>query len=181
LKIDGIRGDATLSTVSGNLDGEVHGELEASTVSGSLRVTAREARHIEVKSISGDVHVSGGGGEVEVTTVSGNADAELGAVTRGRFKTVSGNVVAGLALSPTAVLDGESVSGDVSFNFPAKPDADFDVQSFSGEIHNCFGPKPVTAEYGPGSRLAFTEGTGQARVHVDTKSGEVRLCVKGRS
>jgi hypothetical protein len=181
LKIEGIRGDATLSTVSGDLEGDVQGELKASTVSGSLRLTAREAQHIEVKSISGDVHLTGGGGEIEVTTVSGNAKTDLASVSQGRFKTVSGNLVADLALAPAARLDGESVSGDVTLNFATSPEADFDVQSFSGDIHNCFGPKPVKAEYGPGSRLAFTQGTGHARVHVDTKSGEVRLCIKGHS
>jgi len=181
LRISGVHGDVKLQSVSGDIEGDVHGDVRAGTVSGNLRMNAREAQHIEVKSISGDVELTGGGGEVEVTTVSGTARADLGLVTRGRFKTVSGDMVAGLALSPTADLNGESVSGDVSFNFAAPPDGEFDVQSFSGDIHNCFGPKPVKAEYGPGSRLEFTNGAGHARVHVDTKSGEVRLCTKGRS
>jgi len=179
LKIAGIRGDAKLSTVSGDVEGDVHGDLRVDAVSGALHVTAREAQHIEVKSISGDVDLIGGGGEVEVTTVSGTAKAALATLSRGRFKTVSGDVTADLALSPGAQLDGESVSGDITFNFAAAPDADVDVQSFSGDIHNCFGPKPVKAEYGPGSRLAFTSGAGHARVHVDTKSGDVRLCTQG--
>jgi DUF4097 and DUF4098 domain-containing protein YvlB len=179
LKIAGIRGDAKLSTVSGDVEGDVHGDLRVDAVSGSLHVTAREAQHIEVKSISGDVDLTGGGGEVEVTTVSGTAKAALATLSRARFKTVSGDVTADLALSPGAQLDGESVGGDITFNFAAAPDADIDVQSFSGEIHNCFGPKPVKAEYGPGSRLAFTNGSGHARVHVDTKSGDVRLCTQG--
>jgi DUF4097 and DUF4098 domain-containing protein YvlB len=179
LKIAGVRGNAQLQSVSGDIEGDLHGDVRAGTVSGNLRMNAREAQHIEVKSISGDVDLSGGGGEVEVTTVSGTAKAELGLVTRGRFKTVSGDLVAGLALSPAADLNGESVSGDVSFNFASAPDGEFDVQSFSGDIHNCFGPKPVKAEYGPGSRLEFTNGAGHARVRVDTKSGDVRLCTKG--
>jgi hypothetical protein len=55
------------------------------------------------------------------------------------------------------------------------------VQSFSGDIKNCFGPKPVESHYGPGSRLQFSNGDGRARVQINTKSGNVQLCVKGLS
>ena len=74
---------------------------------------------------------------------------------------------------------GESVSGDVGIKFAAPPAAEFDVQSFSGNIKNCFGPKAMESDYGPGSRLQFTNGEGHAHVRVNTKSGDVRLCVKG--
>jgi DUF4097 and DUF4098 domain-containing protein YvlB len=164
--------------VSGDVRGEVHGNLRAGTVSGGLKMTDREGRRVELKSISGDVQFAGNGADVEITTVSGTAKAQLSAVTRGRFRTVSGTIDADVALSGNAQLDGESVSGNVTFNFPAAPDAEFDVRSFSGEIHGCFGPAPVKAEYGPGSRLTFTNGAGQAQVHVETKSGNVRLCTK---
>jgi hypothetical protein len=63
--------------------------------------------------------------------------------------------------------------------FAAAPAAEFDVQSFSGGISNCFGPKSVQSRYGPGSRLEFKNGDGHASVRVNTKSGNVRLCVKG--
>ncbi len=56
------------------------------------------------------------------------------------------------------------------------PDADIDVQTFSGEINNCFGPKPVEQQYGPGNRLSFRSGKGGGQVHIDTKSGDVALC-----
>ena len=50
------------------------------------------------------------------------------------------------------------------------------MQTFSGEIRNCFGPKPVEEEYGPGSRLNFRSGKGGGRLHIDSKSGDVSLC-----
>jgi hypothetical protein len=70
------------------------------------------------------------------------------------------------------------VSGDVSLKFAAAPDAEYDVQSVSGDIRNCFGPKPTESRFGPGSRLEFKNGEGRARVRVNTKSGDVRLCAK---
>jgi hypothetical protein len=37
----------------------------------------------------------------------------------------------------------------------------------------------MQSRYGPGSRLEFKNGDGHAHVRVNTKSGDVRLCVKG--
>jgi hypothetical protein len=178
-KVSGVLGDLKLQSVSGSLKGDAGGDLRASTVSGDVRLTARAAKAIEVKSISGDIQLSGGGGEVDITTVSGSAKIELAQVTRSRFKSISGNITAALALAPDGQIEGESVSGSVSLKFASEPSAEFDVQSFSGDIKSCFGPKPVESRYGPGSRLEFKNGDGHARVRINTKSGDVRLCVNG--
>jgi DUF4097 and DUF4098 domain-containing protein YvlB len=142
-------------------------------------LTARAAKAIEVKTISGDIRLMGGGGEVDITSVSGSATIELSDVTRGRFKSVSGDLTAALTLMPEGRLDSESVSGNVSLKFASAPNAEFDVQSFSGDIRNCFGPKPMESRYGPGSRLQFKNGEGLAHVRVNTKSGDVEVCTKG--
>jgi DUF4097 and DUF4098 domain-containing protein YvlB len=180
-KVTGVLGDLKVQSVSGSLTGDVGGNVRATTVSGNVRLTARAAKVIEVKTISGDIQLTGGGGEVDITTVSGSATIELADVTRARFKSVSGDMTAELALAPEGQLESESVSGDVSVKFAAEPAAEFDVQSFSGDIRNCFGPKPMQSHYGPGSRLEFKNGEGHAHVRVNTKSGDVRLCVKGMS
>jgi hypothetical protein len=181
LKMTGVMGDVKLQSVSGKLSGDAGGNIRASTVSGEIRLTARAAKTIEVKSISGDIQLTGGGGEADITTVSGNVTVELADVARGRFKSVSGDMTAELALARDGQIEGESVSGNVSLKFAAAPAADFDVQSFSGSIKNCFGPKPLESRYGPGSRLEFKSGEGQAHVRVNTKSGDVSLCTKAMS
>jgi hypothetical protein len=178
-KVKGLLGDLKVQAVSGNLSGETGGDLRVSSVSGDVRLTARSAKTIEVKTISGDIKLIGGGGEVEVTTVSGSATIELGEVSRGRFKSVSGDMTVALGLAADGRIDSESVSGELSFQFAAAPAAEFDVQTFSGDIENCFGPKPIESRYGPGSRLEFQSGAGRGHVRVNTKSGGVRLCVKG--
>jgi DUF4097 and DUF4098 domain-containing protein YvlB len=178
-KVAGVLGDLKLQSVSGSVSGDVGGNVRASTVSGDVRLTAHAAKAVEVKTISGDIQLMGGGGEVDVTTVSGSAIIELADVTRGRFKSVSGDMTADLALAPDGQIESESVSGDISLKFAAVPAAEFDVQSFSGDINNCFGPKPAESGYGPGSRLQFQNGEGHGRVRVNTKSGDVKLCAKG--
>ena len=75
-------------------------------------------------------------------------------------------------------FEGESVSGNLVVKLAGTPAADFDVQSVSGNISNCFGPKPKEAQYGPGSRLAFKSGEGNAQVQIETKSGNVSLCTR---
>jgi len=87
--------------------------------------------------VSGDVRLTGGGGEVDITTVSGSSTLELADVTRARFKSVSGDLAAELALAPDGQLESESVSGEFSFKFATVPAAEFDVQSFSGDIKLC--------------------------------------------
>lgn len=180
LKVGGIRGDVNLRTVSGNLIGEVGGNLIANTATGDVKMTAREARMVEVRTISGDVQLSSGASDVEIATVSGDAKIDLGTVSRGRLKSISGNFTIKLGLAPDAQLDGESVSGNLNFDFPSTPQAEFHIDSFSGIIENCFGPKAVEAHYGPGSRLEFkSEGSRGARVRVETKNGNVKLCTAG--
>jgi hypothetical protein len=178
-KVTGISGMLKVQSVSGNLSGDAGGDVVATAISGDVKLTARAAKMIEIKTISGDIRLTGGGGEVEITTVSGSATLELADVARGRFKSVSGDVTAALALGTEGQIDSESVSGSIDVQFAAAPAAEFDVQSFSGDIKNCFGPKPAESRYGPGSRLMYKAGEGHARVRINTKSGDVRLCVKG--
>ena len=179
IKVSGISGDANLRSVSGNISGQVGGNLRADTATGTIHMATPGAQWIEAKTIDGDIQLRGGGGEVDVQTVSGNAKVEVGTVSEARFKTISGNVTATLALAPDGHLEGESVSGDLRFDFAAVPAARFEVQTFSGSIDNCFGGKPEHTHYGPGTHLEFKSGEGSARVHIATKSGDVHLCAPG--
>ena len=123
ISVHGVTGDATLRSVGGNISGEVGGNLRANSVTGTIHLAAPGAKSIEAKTINGDVDLKGSPTEVEVVTVSGNAKVQLGIVSRGRFKTISGNVTAALSLAPDAELEGESVSGNLRFDFPAAPAA----------------------------------------------------------
>jgi len=178
LKVSAVHGGLELRTVSGNIKGEGGGDVRANAVSGDIQLTANSAKLIEVKSISGNIVLTGGNAEVEATTVSGDATLTLGTVSRARFKTVSGNLSVALGAAADAQIEGESVSGDVKLDFASAPAADFDIQTISGDIDNCFGPKPTESRHGPGARLSFKTGDGGARVRVSSHSGDVRLCAK---
>ena len=70
-----------------------------------------------------------------------------------------------------------SVSGVITLKIKPPVNADFDIESFSGDIENCFGQKARdTSKYAPGSELNFTQGSGGARVEIETLSGEISVC-----
>jgi Putative adhesin len=171
-----LSGDLDLHTVSGDASGDVGGNLRVTTVSGDVHMNAHAAKMLAVKTVSGDMVVSGGDGEADISTVSGDARITLGTQRHVRLKTVSGEFVTTLALTNDAQLDGESVSGDLSLKLTGPASGDFDIETHSGSIENCFGPKPTEARHGPGSKLQFKEGSGSSRVHIVTNSGDVAIC-----
>ncbi len=176
LRVAGVSGDQHLQTVSGDIAGEAGGNLQVNSVSGDVHLAAHDARSTRIKTVSGDTTFSGGAGEINVESVSGDANLSLGAMRQARFESVSGDLNISGALDAGGQLEASTVSGDVNVGFTATPDADVDVQSFSGDISNCFGPKAVEQQYGPGRRLSFRSGKGGGHVHIDTKSGDVGLC-----
>jgi DUF4097 and DUF4098 domain-containing protein YvlB len=178
LRVAGVSGAAHLQTVSGEINGDGgSGDLEVASVSGDIHLSAHGSHSARVKSVSGDLVISGIDGDVQLTTVSGDARLTLGTLGRAQLSSVSGDVsVNSSGLAASGQLSADTVSGDVGVHLGAVPDADIDVQAFSGEIHNCFGPKAVEEQYGPGSRLNFRSGKGDGRIQIDTKSGDVTLC-----
>jgi DUF4097 and DUF4098 domain-containing protein YvlB len=180
LSVTGVAGKQELHTVSGDVTTSAQHEVRVQTVSGDVHLTAGpESRLVEISTVSGDLNVSGGAGELTVQTVSGDGALTVGMLTRGHLKTVSGDFSITADLAADGRFEAESVSGDFRINFAGPlPPAAFDVQTFSGDLTTCFGRKAAHEGYGPGSRLSFQEGAGSARVRIDTKSGDVTLCSK---
>lgn len=177
LRVSGVSGHQHLQTVSGDIAGVDVGEVQANSVSGDVHLDTRNSHNAQVQTVSGDIAVSGADGDIQITTVSGDATVSLGTLSRAHFASVSGDLnLASAALAASGQFEATTVSGDIGIHFTNPPDADIDVQSFSGDITNCFGPKPVEQQYGPGTRLDFRNGKGGGHVHIDTKSGDVQLC-----
>ena len=180
VNVAGVSGNQELHTVSGDIVAAAQHDVRVRTVSGDVRLTAGpESRAVEVSTVSGDLTVAGGAGELSASTVSGDGILSVGQLTRAHFKTVSGDFSISADLAPDGRLEGESVSGDFRINFSGPvPPAAFDLESFSGDLTTCFGRKSTHEGYGPGSRLSFQEGAGTAHVRIETKSGDVTLCNK---
>ena len=182
LVVGGIAGDQDVRTVSGDVQASAQHDVRIHTVSGDVRLSAgAESRLIDIGTVSGDLQVNGGGGELTINTVSGDGMIKVGATSRVHLKTVSGDFSVALGLAADGRFEAESISGDLRVDFAgALPPAEYDLQTFSGDLDTCTGRKGEREGYGPSHRLNFREGAGTARVRVDTKSGDVHLCAQNK-
>jgi hypothetical protein len=181
INTSGVQGPQKLQSTSGNIKTQVWKEdVEIKTISGDVTVNGHKGNAVfDFNTVSGDLHADGIGGEVNLTTVSGDIHLDLGAVSRSRLHTTSGDLQFSGELSKDARVEAESTSGDVTLKLRGTRNAEYDLATFSGDIDNCFGPKASSAhKYGPGESLNFTEGAGGARVHAKTLSGDISLCDK---
>lgn len=180
LSVAGVAGNQEVNAVSGDVKLSAQRDVRVVTVSGDVQLTAGpESRLVDVRTVSGDLTVSGGAGELKIKTVSGDGTLSLGTLTRAQVNTVSGDFTITAGLAADGRFEAESVSGDFRIDFAGGvPPAAYELQSFSGDLSTCFGPKATHEGYGPGSRLNFREGAGSAHVRIDTKSGDVTLCSK---
>lgn len=183
LEVECVSADIEISKVTGSVEG--------SSISGDVTITG-QCEEIDAESISGDVFIDGGAAEIDAGSISGKVKAR-GKTSEVEVQTVSGSI--DLDFDKYLGLNVESVSGDAtvkgnldgsgSFSFdlhsgdliltvPSGVSADFEVETFSGEIDNAFGQKSrKTSKYTPGRELEFTTGGGDARVRINTFSGDV--------
>jgi hypothetical protein len=178
LMLSGVSGAQQIRTVSGNIKSDGGGAARINSVSGNVHLSVPDATAAEVETMSGDLTISGAGGDVTITTVSGDGHLALGSVHSFRLRTVSGDFSIGARLDAAANFEADSISGTLHVDFSGAPSAQFDAQSLSGDIRNCKGPEAVKAQHGPGTRLTFTTGDGNAQVHLSSNSGDLGLCVK---
>ena len=99
---------ANVTVSAGSVSGDVsitgaHGDVDASSVSGNIRMDRLNASGVRAHSVSGDV-------DVRVDALTGRGDFT--------FKTVSGNVTLDLPRDFGADLSMSTVSGDINSDFP---------------------------------------------------------------
>ncbi len=177
-EVSGVSGAEEIHTVSGTIKSDGAGATRIDTVSGDIELSVVPGSSAEIHSVSGDVTLTGAGGDVSVATVSGDGHLMLDTLQHFRLHTVSGDFAIGTRLDPAAQFDATSISGDLRADFSATPAAQFDLHSLSGTIRNCTDPQPVGRHHGSGSRLIFGTGDGNAQVHLSSTSGDLSVCSK---
>ena len=173
-----VLGIQRLSTVSGNVTAEIAGaDVELKTVSGTVQVKGRgQPARLRASTVSGDLHLQHGGGDIEVGTINGALIVSLDGARSVRDRTTSGDLRLDGTLSHGATLEASSISGSLTVRTAADGGFAYEVSSFSGGISDCFNASPEHTQYGPGSRLSGTRGTGAGHVRLRTLSGNVQLC-----
>ncbi|MGB5035774.1 MAG: DUF4097 family beta strand repeat-containing protein [Blastocatellia bacterium] len=166
-------------SAGGRIDVDVdypkHGNTNAS-VDFDVQVPAGVRLRLDrIRTMSGDIEITGVSATVEATTMSGNVRVmnTTGVV---QAKTMSGNVVVEIdALEGESDLSFVSMSGDVDIRLPSNAGATVSIKTLSGNIENDFGLSVVTKKHGPGQSLDGTIGDGTRRLFAKSMSGDVRL------
>jgi hypothetical protein len=184
-RIENVQGSLHLQSISGEITvtGAGGSEFEGRSVSGDVRISGKGAKgQVRITTTSGDITLADYGDDLEVHTVSGDAQLSLPQITRARLKTTNGGFKLSGPLAADARVEAEAINGELTFNLSGTINAEFDVDTFNGEIMNCFGPKPSHSrdDIGHGQELRFTEGSGGARVRAKTLNGSISICRKGQ-
>jgi DUF4097 and DUF4098 domain-containing protein YvlB len=175
-----VQGVQRLKTVSGQIKADIASDGEIQTVSGDVVLRGHgQPAHLHVSTISGDLRLEHGAGDLEATTVSGDLSVRLDSAHSVRVRTTSGGFRFEGKLLRDAAFDAESVSGELSVRASAEAGYEYEVKTFSGDIRDCFNVAPErTGTYGPGQRLSGTRANGGAHVRLKTMSGGIELCDK---
>jgi hypothetical protein len=175
-RVDGIRDAASIEAESVSGDVEVNASttrLDVSSVSGDVSFTGR-ARRVHAESVSGDLRFSGIDGEFGVDTVSGRVGVTASRLSQLKAGTVSGDLDFDVDLIGNASVGVEAMSGEVTLTLPASLSATVNAESFSGSLHADF-PVTIVDNKGPGSEMHGKVGGGDARIELESFSGDIRL------
>jgi len=176
ISVTGVTGSVTAETVNGSItQAGAAKHVELQSVNGEVEV-AKAAGRIKAEAVNGSVIVRDCSGDLEASTVHGKLHVIGGSYERAEIESVAGPVRFEANLSPRAALSIETVSGSAELLLPATISAEFQVSSFSGRISNELGPaaeKPN--KWTPQTELAFTTGSGGARITVETLSGAIDI------
>ena len=176
IEVSGVTGGLDLNIVGGSITvSSTPRELNIESMDGAVRVTGGAA-WLRVKTASGDVEVRGGSEDVGISTVSGNVRVGEGRYERGKFETVTGDVVYQGDLGYRGSVDLTTHSGRIELRLPPRPDLELDAATVTGTIENAVtSSRPITGREGRGMELGFSSGTGDTRMIVRSFKGVIAL------
>lgn len=172
--VRGVDGGVDVYSIDGRIDvAGAPSELRAESMRGAVTIVGSPA-WVRAKSGAGTVRFDGSARDLALSTVGG-AIVSTTAFARGRFESVRGDITLTGALAGAATADVDSHAGAVTLRLGPAASAAFTVFSVSGAITNELTAERARPSRGTGRELAFTTGTGAARVTVRTFSAPVAL------
>ena len=184
VSVKSVSGDIDVRDVSGGVRAEsVSGDVEvtnvgnlmlAKSVSGSLTIDAATSpEELEISSVSGDVSVTALKAEgVSVESVSGEVRLTDVACERASVESVSGDIHYGGQLATSGRYEFQSHSGDVTLALAGDTGFELAAETFSGEVSSDF---PMTAGRLRGKDVHGVFGDGSAMIQASTFSGDISL------
>lgn len=173
-----LQGRIRLNTVNGDVNSKnLDGKIRLETVNGDVTDNGSKGREVEYTTVNGDLSVETSAPEIKIENVNGDIDLNLAKVEELSIETVNGDIDAVFDLTEKGEIEISTVSGDADLVFTGKISADFDIESHAGgKIKNKLSKDKVhEAKYGPSKSLEMRIGKGEARVEIDTVSGDITL------
>ena len=174
IEVTGVTGGLDLNIVGGSITvSSTPRELNIESMDGSVKVLAG-APWMRVKTATGEIDVRGGGEDVGLSSVGGTVRVSGGRYERGKFETVTGDIVYEADIGFKGSIDLTTHSGRVDLRVPPPPNLELDATTVTGTIENSItSRRPLVGREGRGMELAFSSGTGDTRVVVRSFKGNV--------
>jgi Ni/Co efflux regulator RcnB len=175
VKIADIKGEVTASSISGDVRITGGGRVgSAKSISGTVEITeANVDGALEASSVSGDVklhHITAR--RIQSGSVSGNLELDEVQSERVTASTTSGTIVFGGTLAKNGRYELKGFSGDVRVRLAGATGFELDASTFSGQIRS--DDFPITARGRmSGRHLTGTWGDGSAVLSLQTFSGSI--------
>jgi DUF4097 and DUF4098 domain-containing protein YvlB len=176
IDVSGVTGGLDLNIVGGSVNVQsTPRELNIESMDGDVRVQAG-ASWLRVKTATGNVDVRGGSEDAGVSTVSGTVRVNDGRYERGKFETVTGDVIYAGEVGYKGSIDITTHSGAIELRLPPRPNLELDAVTVTGTIENgVTSSRAVKGREGRGMELGFSSGSGDTRVVVRSFKGNVAL------
>lgn len=172
IEVSGVTGRLDLYSVSGPI--RVSGQMRqvyAESMGGNIDLNV-SAPSIRAKAGGGSVILRGDGEDVALSTVDGSMSISGQRLQRGRFESISGNILFEGDVERGGSTSFQSHSGTVELRLPARSSVDFLLNTYEGEIRSDFAIPKARGKL-RGRELAFSSGPGGADVSVRTYSGSI--------
>jgi DUF4097 and DUF4098 domain-containing protein YvlB len=172
IESDGTAGALAISTTSGDADVRDHrGPLTVSSVSGEIRAGG-DLADPQVETVSGDVVLEGVRGDVTVSSISGDIAIDAARDARLNLESTSGDISVDGGLAADAESAISNISGDVTLMLPADAGLRLDASTVSGDLSADLPLRDLVEER---RRLSGRIGDGAAALTISTTSGDVTL------
>ncbi|MFZ5843391.1 MAG: DUF4097 family beta strand repeat-containing protein [Pseudomonadota bacterium] len=176
LKVNDVAGSSKLASVSGNLKLEKLGhEVDAESVSGDIELRGA-GKDVSVETVSGNIYAHITADRLEAESISGDIRLRNeGALKRGDFSSVSGDVSIESAITADTDIELESVSGNLELIARGEVNARIEAETGpGGDIVNQLTNDAVEeAEFTGAESLDIKVGNGGGRIQASVVSGEI--------
>jgi hypothetical protein len=148
-------------------------ELQVESLRGTVDVDVR-APWVRIMGGEGDATVRGSIEDLAASTVAGRLTAQVSDAGRARLETMTGDLLARVALQPQGSMELDSHAGSVTLELPQGARVDVDASTVAGEIRNQFDKRqPQRGKGGKGASFTFATDPSGARVVVRTYKGTI--------